>query len=727
MRQKRQLRAITARLAIMAGTLCCLTLSGSGSTAGGRVAGDPSSYQEMSDLYFLDRSLEFARELLLKEEYLRELYDCTGQELKARRSEGLDPSLLESPLWELQTPQVQQDDTTQTRPQRFKLWTDYENQEFQRRLGLIRQVRLQLIKAGSEDQNQRMFQRELKRAIRYYGKEDWDLARLLFDHLLEDYHYQQIDDILYYQAQTCIQLQLLDRALDALNHLLTACPQSSYRAKAYDQATAILEAFGSGYQIRKIYSRYIEDGAPGDPEKMGGVYVRTARAEITLGHYEPAVEMLTQVHAKSQYYLASQYLLADCYTALENWPQAVNVLSAMATVEQQAMPYERWRMLKDEAAIKLAFIYYQWGDFTKSAELFSQLKSNSPFFDRVMMGKAWIAFQLEDYEGAISKTEEMLKIYPLSTEIYEANSLAGYCCEQLGQDAAATAHFLQVLDAGAGRTDLQSFLEERRRINESMADLQALEEDVFSLGDPQLFSDYRRARNQLWICQQRIALAELLQVNSQMRALVEERIALDNLIKDHTQLEEQITQQGDHSLIAQFLAIDERIWLSMDHLKRLGQEQVKSTPLYYKEAQVGYLNARADSLAVRLEAEINQLSQTAAATNDLQAAALLGNNLDEYLRLSLRMDRLDQTLDQTDLNLSLAENSRRPVLHTRVDRWSDFSFNRYAMGGMNLEQLDRKYERLRQVEDFISTLDEMITQKNTTPSQDQIELQNSQK
>jgi hypothetical protein len=246
-----------------------------------------------------------------------------------------------------------------------------------------------------------------------------------------------------------------------------------------------------------------------------------------------------------------------------------------------------------------------------------------------------------------------------------------------------------------------------------MADLQAMEEQVFSSGDEKLYSDYRRARNQLWVCQQRIGLAELLKVNSHMRALVDERVALDSLIAAHSQLEERISHQPDQHLMAQFLAIDDRIWVSMDHLKKLGQDQAKSTPLYYKEAQVGYINARADSLSARLEAEIAELNQAASTTRTLQQTALGSQNVDQYLKLGVRLDAIDQTLDQTTLSQTEAENAHRPVLHTRVDRWSDFSFNRYAMGGMNLEQLDRKYERLRQVDEFIATLDEMIARANT--------------
>jgi hypothetical protein len=74
------------------------------------------------------------------------------------------------------------------------------------------------------------------------------------------------------------------------------------------------------------------------------------------------------------------------------------------------------------------------------------------------------------------------------------------------------------------------------------------------------------------------------------------------------------------------------------------------------------------------------------------------------------LNQLQEVLNRSYLNHVLAENSRRPVLKTRVDRWSDFSFSRYAMGGMEFDELERRYERLKQVEDYIATLDVMLEQ-----------------
>ncbi len=675
------------------------------------LATEAPNFQEMTQKYYLDRSLDFVQEILLKEEVLAVLYKCTAKEVKARKKEGLIPALLESPLWKVESaPLNREEPSLQNAPlaQRYQVWVNYEDQEYSRRFELVMHLRSELIKNGSAAQNDRMFRRELEKALHFYGRAEWDLARLLFDRLLEDYNFHNLDDILYYQSQSCMQLQLLDCALDYCNRLITTCPDSKYRPQSYDLATSILQAYGSGREIRKLYASYLQEGSPGDPVLMGGVHVRAARAEVDLGHYQVAADILARVPQKSSYYLVSRYLLADCWAALEDWPHAVEALAAMAAMKQEKMPYERWRLLTDEARIKLAFIYYKWGDYDKAATYFDQVRSNSPFYDRVLLGHAWIAFQLDNYQETIAQSEELLKLYPTSTEIYEASSLAGYCYEQMGDKNAAYAHFLEVLEAGVGRSQLQSFLEERRRLSESMADLQALEEEVFSSQDEKLFSDYKRARNQLWICQQRLGLAELLQVNARMRSMVEERTALDSLLAAQAVLEKSLSLAENAGFISQFLNIEDRIYTCLGHLKAVGKEQLKSTPLYYKEAQVGYINTRTDSLANRLENEIVNLISSIQSVQNLKQAARDKADPTDCLQLGLRLDHLEAVLDKSYLSKTETFSARRPVLKTRVDRWSDFSFNRYAMGGMDLEELDRKYERLQQVEDYINTLDELL-------------------
>lgn len=707
MRQNRKKVNSISRAAGLLGICACIFFS--------KPAAGATDYPELVRSYYLDRSVEFAHGLLLKEEYLGALYQCAVQELKARRKEGLNPTVLASPLWELKSAEFQregEDGAEISVRQRYYKWVEYENTEYQRRLALIQNIRLNLIRDGSAAQKERFFQSELQKALDAYGRSEWDLARLLFDRLIEDYGYRTIDDILFYQGETCLQLRLQDKALQYYQQLINTAPDSRYRARSYDRATAILQAFGNRREIRRLYARFVEEGMPGDPAEMGGVHIRSARAEIDLGHFEPAIAQLERIDKQSSYYLASRYLLADCYSALENWPAAVDVLTGMVGIKKKNMPYDRWRLLVDEACIKLAFIYYKWGDYDSALKYFNQVKLNSPFYDRVILGKAWISYKVDDFDAAIAKTEELLKLYPRSSEIYEAGSLAGYCYEQLGDKENAVTHFLEVLNAGVGRTQLQSFLEERRRIAESMADLLACEEEVFASGDEQLFADYKRARNTLWICQQRIGLAELLQVNVHMRGLIEERVALDSLIREHARLEGQVLDTQSARLISDFLLLDQRIYDIMDHLKAVGLEQLKATPLYYKEAQIGYINARADSLTKRVDAEIETLTAAIRTTSDLQSAALDDQKPQEVQNLGLKLDHLNNLLNQSYVQQTEAKASKRPILATRVDRWSDFSFYRYAMGGMELEELDRKYNRLRQVEEYLSTLDELIERRS---------------
>jgi len=61
-------------------------------------------------------------------------------------------------------------------------------------------------------------------------------------------------------------------------------------------------------------------------------------------------------------------------------------------------------------------------------------------------------------------------------------------------------------------------------------------------------------------------------------------------------------------------------WLG--RLRDLAQEQLLSTPLYFQEAQIAFLNTRADSLSRRLEKEIDRLAVVITETDSLKANAL---------------------------------------------------------------------------------------------------------
>jgi hypothetical protein len=172
-------------------------------------------------------------------------------------------------------------------------------------------------------------------------------------------------------------------------------------------------------------------------------------------------------------------------------------------------------------------------------------------------------------------------------------------------------------------------------------------------------------------------------------------------------METDVESSESAALIADFISLEDRIFTLMDRLGKAGDQRLKSTPLYYHESRVEYINTLADSISANLESEINLLIASIEATDELYQEALNRDHEEKSIEYGLRLGQLKNVLGYSYENLTMTEQSRRPVLQTRVDRWSDFSFTRYAMGGMEFDELDRKYERLKQVEGYILTLDEM--------------------
>lgn len=173
-------------------------------------------------------------------------------------------------------------------------------------------------------------------------------------------------------------------------------------------------------------------------------------------------------------------------------------------------------------------------------------------------------------------------------------------------------------------------------------------------------------------------------------------------------MSEEIESSNNADMISDFIDLQDRIYALMDRLKLVGEQRVKATPLYYHEAQVGFINTMADSITTNLSVEIDHLVTTIEENGKLYKEALETNQVEKSINYGLKIDQLKKILNDSYVNYTLAEQSRRPVLQTRVDRWSDFSFSRYAMGGMEFDELDRMYERMKQVESYISTLDDML-------------------
>jgi tetratricopeptide (TPR) repeat protein len=671
-------------------------------------------FQELRTRYFVDRSVEYAEKRLLREEILSLLYRCTTDEIEARQKEGTNPALLTAApsaiprtSFDRNAPGVVDADIAE----RYHLWVAFEDGEYRRRSQTLLAMRSILIENAAPDQKKRMFRREMEQALVYYADSDWDPARYLLEHLLNDYGYRWNDDILFYLGQVCIQQSQYDAALEYLLKLIEANPRSTYLPKSYDQATELLSQLNEDRSLVGLYRAYLKAGAPGAPAEMSGLHIRAARAEVNSGRYRSAVAMLERVDPGSPYYLASRYLLAECLTLQENWSRAVAVLEDLLTLKREGLPYDRWRMFIDEARIKLAYIYYQWGDYKRASELFKQVKTNSAFHDRALLGHAWIAFQLDKYEETVQNTEEILHFYPYSSEIYEARSLAGYCYERMGDETYAMTHFFAVLEAGVGQSKLHTFMVERQRLAETLNRLKTLEDDLFSSDDTGHFEAYKRTRNNLEINRLKISLAEMLDMNARMRGLVEERVLLDKLIGEAGAVEEDVILADNAALIARFLKLENRIQFMLAGLETMRKEQMVSTPLYYREAYLGHLNETADSLSVRIEVEIASLRSSIAETDRLYREALEASDPERSLHFGLRLEREREALNRSYEMRTAAEEAIKPALKTRVERWSDYSFGRFAMGGMEFEELDRKVERLQQVEDYILTLMEMLEKR----------------
>ncbi|MFH1861385.1 MAG: tetratricopeptide repeat protein [bacterium] len=692
----------------------CLVLLSTALLMSFPVTGGASDFQELSDQFFLDRSADFAQELILKEQTLTVLYQSVVAELKSRRLEcstaevvNFDIPQFESDPFDLNDPAYEHKPLAE----RYRLWMDFEENEFQQRSQDVNQIRQALIQSASSAQKLRMFRYELQQALTFYSRQEWKIASLLLDHLLNDYSYRTVDDILFYQGEACLQLGYEVVALDYLMQILNGYPKSSFRPQAYQRAALIHHNLGSERSLLLLYNIYIQEGMPGDENVQGEMHLRAAQVEATSNNPENAIQCLQRTPPESSYYLPARYLMADCHITLQQWEPAAEVLKGILAGDWKGLVCKNWSALLEEARLKLALIYSETGDYDQAKAVLAEFKTNSPLYDRVMLGKAWIAYRLDRHEKAVRQLAELLRCYPHSPEIYEASSLLGHCYNELGDQDAALDYFMQVLEAGVSQASLKDYQKEKFINQQLRSNVVSLEEPIFLSQDEELFQRYRTIRNLLEINARRLQLAELVEVNSFMREIVTERARLAKLLDEHAELESDLISMENAALISDFMQLENRILNIMEQLNQVGLEQSENVPLYYHEAQTEYRNSLANEINKQFNAEIYRLTASQTATQAILRQGIGEIEQDARLKIQNQLDDVHRMLLESYARQSEIQNARRQTMTSRLERWSNFSFMRYAMSGRSFDDLDKKYERIRKLDDYISALDEIIARR----------------
>lgn len=102
------------------------------------------------------------------------------------------------------------------------------------------------------------------------------------------------------------------------------------------------------------------------------------------------------------------------------------------------------RRLKEKGCLTLGYLYYELEDYEKSIKYLENISSNENGAD-ALLGIGWSAIKLNDYRRAILALEELVRRFPQSIHIPEANFLLGQSYLKLEAYKGAINYFSKIL------------------------------------------------------------------------------------------------------------------------------------------------------------------------------------------------------------------------------------------------------------------------------------------
>jgi tetratricopeptide (TPR) repeat protein len=699
-------------LTLLAGVILVLQL-GSTASASPHINGVPveNLYQDYSLQYFLDRSMQFSKDLYVSESYVAGLTKAVVKEIKARRKDGtLRPSDVTNHAW-ANLPVFTPFNTIQFRDRRisraYPAWEKSQLEEYFRAMIQVQEIRHQLIASAGPGQKFRMFRREYEQGMKAYANQQWQLAVTWFDGLLESYDYQTVDDVLFYCSEACLELGYLYRAFQGYHDIVENHPRSQFWSDAMTRAMRILNELNLHKQMTALYQNWESEIARCGAEDRDNINYMMARVSFLNGDYDQTIYHVTLMSPGASNRVQGAILLASSKALKGELPQAVPHLQGV--LAERHLEED----LRDDAVVKLATIYSKMGEYEEALDLLEDVESGSACYPMALLGRAWAHFHLGDFQKTVEMTQTLLRYFPSNRAAYEAICLEGYSQQtpmatETGEDI-----FQSVMDDAVYSWTLEDASLERERLFMMLQEAVGLEEDVFMNGRRDLFVDYLQTRSQLIVLLRRLRVLELWEANVKMRPVIEEQGELARVVGELHQLTDPITRGARSATLYDYITIRDDLSFLHDRLGRIQQLLTLSNAPFLQEYETQFANsfstwliAKTDEQLGRLDSDLMWIGNLAEQSQEVKAYAARFQLEQDRKKLESAGTRLD--LERTELG---GVTTEVPVTH--LEEWAEFSFRHSFMSGGLLNRYSLTQSRLDDVNTYIKTINQLLSTQNS--------------
>ncbi len=597
----------------------------------------------------------------------------------------------------------------------FDEWQKTESYKYSARLMDVKVARSNLLKAGSIQEVNRMFNDQLRFAYLSFNDFEYDLADRHFEDLINTYEkagVKDFEDVYFYWGESNFALGRLFQASNIFTELINQYPNSIYLSRTYSRLIQIFYKMERFDDVLKYFSQYQTVASSQEPDFYDINFI-AALSLYNRADFNRSIEILSSLPSSSEFYNFAQYLIGKVYAAGQNYDLAIDVFDGL--VNSNKTPED----IRSRALLKLAQIAFERSAYTIAISYANTIPKRFPRYDRVLNILMWSHFMIEKTTQVDPDLVEFpqTKYYAnrLIDEFYgseyrmEAKSLLGYIYQLENKLSLARNYYKNVYDSKINR----------RGINQHLLDkdsLYTLYNQSIERVEEALRKENRMAYQQAASLSEGIEdkilemdFAEMSTIGAEMSEEINELLLQ---IDELNILREKARASGNAQAMAKIDSIVSRLKSSVEIIP--GEYSKKAVmfsayPVARKVANYEYISQRNEDLRAEILNEVKLIDENLKLINNQIERSKFENDFKKIVSLELKEQELLKIRKKYD-NLYLQTfDSYAGEPYVDFDRWGDFG----AVGIIDVDfgQRDKIRNRMIGLSGLYNSIIERVTSR----------------
>ncbi len=380
----------------------------------------------------------------------------------------------------------------------FNEWKVKEYTEYQANFTKYEFMKQLLLINATEEETNRMFERDLESAFISYAGEDFELATGLFSQALEYRGFSsKLDVVYFYRGESYFARNLLDKAQKDFARVTGRYPKSTLLMDSYFKLLVIADKQNQNIRFARTLKKIKPKLQNADINLREKIFYLAGHHYLKNQAFTEAARVLSQIGSSFSNYPGTRYLLGCALVKTGNTETAAQVFSSLT--ENRNYP---WSEISDayfqnKAMLQLGYLAYEGEDYKNAIVYFSKISHGFVDYDKSLLAASWANLKLGNSEVALREAETLLKASISSATTYEALILAAHINQEMEKEEEALTQYRYVTNSYRVLDVTQKYNVERKEILHQLNLLDHIEQDAISQNNKIVYKGISKSREKL--------------------------------------------------------------------------------------------------------------------------------------------------------------------------------------------------------------------------------------